>query len=1085
MDDYAGRVLADRYRLPRPPSDAYELMETRAFDTYSGQEVLVRQIPLPEVVEAEVVDADGRYGGNDRRYGGNDGRYGAAGAGGGGPDPRRPADPAVRRAIDAAATAAGLPDHPRLDQVFDVFAEGGSLWVVSEWVAARPLAALLAERPMSPHRAAEVAADILTALRALHAHGWIHRNITVRTVLVCDDGRAMLTGLAAGAAEEALCGYDPIPGPPAGERGPSAGPAPTGGGPAAGGPAASATPAVEQRTPGARPHAASGAEGSAAAHPGEAVAPKLPGPGDGWGAVTGPGAAGSQQSGRGTGAGPGSVGAGGPESGGPGGGWGAGAGPGAAGGQGADTGGAGGAGEHADHTNLRAARAGAIAAYRAGARAAAQASARLEPDAHAPGLPAPRGHNVDASPVNPGAEGTPWAADSGGGNAASGSRSAADDASAAQPPTGPGTSSDASWPPEPTAGNPNGVSRVASPYGDVPGDTYGGAAAHGWAEGDGRSKAPEPRATQDPSSGGFPGAVGRPVGSGSEGPGFAPGEEGRSNVPEPRGAQGSPSGGFPGAGRQAGGAAGRLEGSVPPGREAGPSGLPAPRGGYGAGGRPEDSGSEGPASASGEEGRSNVPEPRGSQGPPSRGFPGAAGAASGAGAAGRAAHDAAHLGRGAGGEAGGDVDRGAPDAYRGPTTRLAAERARQARMVVVGAVTERWAPEQAGPVHENWQLAPPIGPATDLWALGALLFRAVQGHAPFPEESAAELVQLVCSEPPAFAEECGPLRPVVESLLRQDPTERPDFEELRGWLRSLVRSAPEPDLGSRAVTVPSLGSGEPADPRRLPVVRRRGELVRRRRTAAPAVARGRHKRAREKRVRGGGARGPRSLGRTLVGLILLALIAAIAYAALFMPGADEDGSRGRNRQEDRTGAAGAASSAPAPGPTADGDGTPRSQEPQSTEPADLPKGFAVRKDPAGFALAVHEDWERRGENSRGQIRYLGGDHELIVVPGRDSVADFGADPMAYQQDKERELEPFRDSQWSSASGLRRIDVGSTAMAEGTFNWKDTSGREVYARNLAMIVDGRYHLILVIGPADEREALSEFYQQAADTYRTTG
>src|SRR5690606_41767109 len=101
-------------------------------------------------------------------------------------------------------------------------------------------------------------------------------------------------------------------------------------------------------------------------------------------------------------------------------------------------------------------------------------------------------------------------------------------------------------------------------------------------------------------------------------------------------------------------------------------------------------------------------------------------------------------------------------ARRGPTTALAAERARQARMAVVGPVTERWAPEQAGPVHENWQLAPPIGPATDLWALGALLFRAVQGHAPYPEESTAEQVQMVCAAPPAFAVACETLRPVVE-----------------------------------------------------------------------------------------------------------------------------------------------------------------------------------------------------------------------------------------------------------------------------------------------------------------------------------
>ncbi|MEV5447741.1 hypothetical protein AB0N23_35285, partial [Streptomyces sp. NPDC052644] len=74
MDDYAGRVLADRYRLPVLPDDedgdgygygdgtgyagAYGPVETRAFDTYSGQEVMVRQLPLPETVDAEVLDAD-------------------------------------------------------------------------------------------------------------------------------------------------------------------------------------------------------------------------------------------------------------------------------------------------------------------------------------------------------------------------------------------------------------------------------------------------------------------------------------------------------------------------------------------------------------------------------------------------------------------------------------------------------------------------------------------------------------------------------------------------------------------------------------------------------------------------------------------------------------------------------------------------------------------------------------------------------------------------------------------------------------------------------------------------------------------
>ena len=255
------------------------------------------------------------------------------------------------------------------------------------------------------------------------------------------------------------------------------------------------------------------------------------------------------------------------------------------------------------------------------------------------------------------------------------------------------------------------------------------------------------------------------------------------------------------------------------------------------------------------------------------------------------------------------VASGSTPAYRGPATPLAAERARQARIAVVGAVTERWAPEQAGPVHENWQLAAPVGPATDLWALGALLYRAVQGHAPYPEESAAELVQLVCAEPPAFAEECGPLRPVVESLLRQDPTERPDFEELRGWLRSLVRSAPEPEAGMDVVPLPSSA----VDGTRLPVVRRRGELVRRRRAGSAEVVHGRHRHeasrgaARTRRARAAGAR-PHPPAADPA----RSWSAAVAYAVLFMPKAG----RGNRTQPQGQGGARPPAAGPSPDRTA-------------------------------------------------------------------------------------------------------------------------------------------------------------------------
>ncbi|MEV7126644.1 protein kinase [Streptomyces sp. NPDC093260] len=929
MDDYAGRVLADRYRLPLPPSDEYELTETRAFDTYSGQEVLLRQVPLPEVVEAEVLDADGlpdgftpRDGGAPRssrtgypaRTGG-----GAASARGAGSATRRPADPAVRRAVEAAQAAARIPDHPRLDQVFDVFAEGGSLWIASELVAARPLAALLAEQPLTPYRAAEVASDILMALRVLHGHGWVHRNITARTVLVCDDGRVMLTGLAVGAAEEALCGYDPVP------------------------PQDDEDTSVEDR-------------GGAGA--GQAGAPGVYGPGGGRaGRAVSPGGHGGPGPGAGHGGGAGGAGGSGAPRGGPAGppvdpeaarraaieARAAGALPPAA------EGSAQGAGELVRRTpetggDIRAARAGAIAAYRAGARAAARVQE----------------------------------AQQGARTALPGARPPAEDENRGTAPPG----------------------RIADPYG-VRAALWNGAAA--------------PPGAGDPSSPGEEDRQGQ-----AQGPG-----QGRTALPaatsedvrdarDPWGARDARTGrGLPPA-------------RVPaPGESLAPGHSPTP------GGRPA-AGPPGPG------GSAATP-------PPARW----------------------------------DDPAGPAAARRGPATALAAERARQARMTVVGPVTERWAPEQAGPVHENWQLAAPIGPATDLWALGALLFRAVQGHAPYPEDSTAELVQLVCSEPPAFAEECGALRPVVESLLRQDPTERLDFEELGGWLRSLVRSAPEPEAGAHVVAAP------PADPARLPVIRRRGELVRRRRAGLPAHH-GRHKRARGQ----GGS--PRSLGRLLLLLVLLLLAGAIAYAMLFMPKAN-DTDRGGAPTGDRAGTTGEASPAPsgdgtghasAPTPTGGATGSAGSTEPQTTG-SGAADGFAVRKDAAGFQVAVPDGWTRTPKNGQGQVTYAKGDFELIVVPGRDSAAEFGSDPMAYQREREGELQAYRASSWATSSGLRTIQVGGKSMAEGQFTWNGAGGRELFVRNVAILLDGRYHVLQVRGPETQRDKVDKVYEQASASYRYTG
>lgn len=1025
MDDYAGRVLADRYRLPLPSSDEYEPVETRAFDTYSGQEVLVRQVPLPEVVDAEVQGADGRYG---------DG-YGSGAA-------RRPADPALRRAIEAAQAAAQIPDHPRLDQVFDVFAEDGSLWIVSELVMARPLAALLAEQPMAPYRAAEVASDVLTALRVLHAHGWTHRNITERTVLICDDGRVMLTGLAAGAAEEALCGYVVVPPPPGEESDDFGLPGAAGAADAAeaawpgapdspyaqdfqgppdspdfGGPDAPGDPYSDSDRPDrpddlgrpteARPDArlGSAAQTAPAPHPAPLPSNRAPALPAGWSPA---GPSGDEQGGGTSGV----------------------------------------------------TRAGAIAAYRAGARAAA----RVGDDGAA--LPGPRSELAQAE-----WEGV-WrdAADQGMYDPVSGTR---------------------------VPRSPAGTS-AASPYAVEEGPDSG-----------------RTRRAYDPVTGRWvprP-AQPRPTDPHPEASGRATPQLGPAHPTDPR-----PE------------ASDRQTPQLGPARRTDPHTevhpqhpqhphpqLPRLEVPHAQPTRPTQSTHPDPSRTD------RHPQPPATTGPPPSAEPRPAlPHAVGAGAealradAQRQTHVSAPVPvREGGWEA--VVPQRHGNGYRGPATQLAAERARQTRIAVVGAVTERWAPEQAGPVHENWRLAPPIGPATDLWALGALLFRAVQGHAPYPEESAVELVQMVCGEPPAFAEECGPLRPVVESLLRQDPTERPDFEELRGWLRSIVRSAPEPDAGSQVVPLPA------PDATRLPIVRRRGELVRRRRAARSASGEhGRHRQQRRAQPRRPDrrsapdladygppkaapkstprstpksrqsaarprTRAPRSLGRTLVLLVLLLLAAALAYAVFFMPKAgtkDEGKADNGGVPSPRT-----STSAPpgTPEPSTSGrTGTPSTPRTQTTAPGGQPpaKGYVLRDDPEGFRTAVDPSFQRRPINDAGQVRYVGGDFTLLVVPGRDAVKDVGDDPLAYQRDKERELQPFRDSAWATATGLRRVDIGRKVTAEGQFTWRDSTGRTVYVRNQVMIINGRYHAVVVIGPEPQRDKVTEIYTQATAAYSAT-
>jgi serine/threonine protein kinase len=74
------------------------------------------------------------------------------------------------------------------------------------------------------------------------------------------------------------------------------------------------------------------------------------------------------------------------------------------------------------------------------------------------------------------------------------------------------------------------------------------------------------------------------------------------------------------------------------------------------------------------------------------------------------------------------------------------------------------------------------GPASDLWALGATLYTAVEGRSPFRRTSPLGTMQAVVEEEAAEPQYAGPLAPVISALLRKDPATRPGAAEAERML---------------------------------------------------------------------------------------------------------------------------------------------------------------------------------------------------------------------------------------------------------------------------------------------------------------
>ncbi len=147
-----GHLVSGRYRLLAQIAGGGMGTVWRARDELLGRQVAVKQILPPSGADEKVV--------HQQR----------------------------QRALREGRIAARL-SHPHAISVYDVATDGGSPWLVMEYLPSRSLAQVLFDDgPLRPELVAQIGAQVADALAATHAAGIVHRDVKPANVLVGQGG---------------------------------------------------------------------------------------------------------------------------------------------------------------------------------------------------------------------------------------------------------------------------------------------------------------------------------------------------------------------------------------------------------------------------------------------------------------------------------------------------------------------------------------------------------------------------------------------------------------------------------------------------------------------------------------------------------------------------------------------------------------------------------------------------------------------------------------------------------------------------------------------------------------------------------
>ncbi|GAA1630366.1 hypothetical protein GCM10009679_39220 [Saccharothrix algeriensis] len=364
-----------------------------------------------------------------------------------------------------------------------------------------------------------------------------------------------------------------------------------------------------------------------------------------------------------------------------------------------------------------------------------------------------------------------------------------------------------------------------------------------------------------------------------------------------------------------------------------------------------------------------------------------------------------------------------------------------------------------------------VGPAADLWSLGATLYAAVEGQGPYHRPNAMATLAALATEEPTPPRLAGPLKPLLSGLLRKDPSVRMKAAEAEQTLLRVAvgRRGGAAFPGVRAKTVPAQrqpayvprskraeladaaaneptpqqGTDRPADQGQAAAAVAGAAITssetpasgkREARAtvpgpaepaAAPAAAgdRGGSGTGSGEAVSAADGVAPARPGRVRLAALVAAGLAVLVVGAVFL--------LPRLGDKPREQGAPAAPSTSAAGPSA----APSPSASPSPAALVLPAGWHMYKDRTGFSVAVPKNWRVTREGSIVRFKEPSGGRLLLVdqsdFPKKDPVADW----------KRQEARRVAAGDWNDYRRVRieKVDY-FLACADWEFTYQGRGGR---------------------------------------------